>query len=347
MGELRACAVRLHFVVPDAIDDPRRPSGGNVYDRRLGTELVKAAWDVYEHHVADEDELAAVLAGLPDGATVLVDGLVGATARTMVTESGRLRLVVLLHMAVADGEVLHAADAVLTTSEWARRWVVQHHGLAPDRAHVAVPGVDPGRQAAGSADGASLLCVGPVTPDKGHDVLLAALAELSDLEWRCTSVGALDLDPGFVDRLRASAIAERVTFTGPLTPGELEQVGSATDLVVSASRRESYGMAVAEGLARAIPVVATDVGGHPEVVGAAGLLVPVGDVRALADALRRWLTDAALRERLRGLAAERRTTFTTWPEAARVVSDVLSRVAAVNPRPLVSVSTPNDHPTEG
>jgi glycosyltransferase involved in cell wall biosynthesis len=339
--------VRLHFVVPVGIDDRTRPSGGNVYDRRLGTELVKAAWDVYEHHVADEAELATVLAGLPDGATVLVDGLVGATAPTMVAESERLRLVVLLHMTVAEGEVLHAADAVLTTSRWARQWVVEHHGLAPGRVHVAVPGMDPGPRAVGSAAGDRLLCVGPVTPDKGHDVLLAALSELSDLEWRCTCVGALDLDPGFVDDLRSSAVADRVTFTGPLTPRQLEEAGSATDLVVSASRRESYGMAVAEGLARAIPVVATDVGGHPEAVGAAGLLVPVGDERALADALRRWLTDDTLRERLRGLAAERRTTFATWPQTARLVSGVLSRVATVNRRPLTSVSPRNEHLTEG
>jgi glycosyltransferase involved in cell wall biosynthesis len=207
--------------------------------------------------------------------------------------------------------------------------------------------MDPGPRATGSAAGSRLLCVGPVTPDKGHDVLLAALGELSDLEWRCTCVGALDLDPGFVDKLRASAVADRVAFTGPLTPRQLEEVGSTTDLVVSASRRESYGMAVAEGLARAIPVVATDVGGHPEAVGDAGLLVPVDDEHALADALRRWLTDATLRERLRDLADERRTTFATWPEAARVVSDVLARVAAVNRRPLTSVSPRDEHPTEG
>jgi glycosyltransferase involved in cell wall biosynthesis len=339
--------VRLHFVVPVGIDDRMRPSGGNVYDRRLGIELVKAAWDVYEHHVADETELAEMLARLPDGETVLVDGLVGATARTLVAESGRLRIVVLLHMAVAEGEVLRAADAVLTTSRWARQWAIERHGLAPDRVHVAVPGMDPGPRATASAAGDRLLCVGPVTPDKGHDVLVTALGELSDLEWRCTCVGALDLDPGFVERLRASAVSDRVTFTGPLTPQQLEEVGSSTDLVVSASRRESYGMAVAEGLARAIPVVATDVGGHAEAVGAAGVLVPVGDERALADALRRWLTDAALRERLRRLAAERRTTFATWPATARVVSGVLARVAAVNPRPLAPVSPGDEHPSEG
>ncbi len=86
-------------------------------------------------------------------------------------------------------------------------------------------------------------------------------------------------------------------------------------------------MAVAEGLARGIPVVATEVGGQPEAVGptGAGLLVPPGDVGALAAALRRWLTEPGLRERLRGAAADRRATLTTWPETARVVADVVNR----------------------
>ena len=124
---------------------------------------------------------------------------------------------------------------------------------------------------------------------------------------------------------------------------------TTTDLVVSASRRESFGMAVAEGLARGIPVVATEIGGHPEAVGRAeaALLVPPGDVVALASALRRWLTEPELRVRLRSAAAGRRATLTTWAETGRIVSDALSGLAAVNRRPLVSVSPRNGHPTEG
>ncbi len=317
----------LHFVVPEAIDDPQRPSGGNVYDRRLVEELVAAGREVHEHRVAGQLDLA----GIPDGSTVLVDGLVASPAEAMLAEADRLRLVLLLHMAQADRQVLRAVDAVMTTSRWARQWVIEQHGLDPDRVLVAVPGVDPGPPVAGSAIGGNLLCVGPVTPDKGHDVLLAALGELRDLEWRCVCVGALDLDPTFVDRLGGSGIADRVEFTGPVSQPRLEEIRSTTDLVVSASRNESFGMAVAEGLARGIPVVATEVGGQPEAVGAtgAGLFVPPGDVDALAAALRRWLTEPGLRERLRGAAADRRASLTTWAETARIVGDVLNRSSPV------------------
>jgi glycosyltransferase involved in cell wall biosynthesis len=321
----------LHLVVPEGVDDPQRPSGGNVYDRRLCRELRVAGWDVREHSVAGQRDLGRLLAELPDRATVLVDGLVGASAEAMGVQAARLRLVLLLHMAVAERDVLHAVDAVVTTSRWARQWVIDQHGLDPDRVHVAVPGVDVGPRVSGSAAGSHLLCVGPVTPDKGYDVLLGALSEVSDLEWRCTCVGALDLDPAFVGRLPTREVADRVTFTGPLTPARLDAVRSTTDLVVSASRRESFGMAVAEGLARGIPVVATEAGGQPEAVGptGAGLLVPPGDVGALAAALRRWLTEPGLRDRLRGAAADRRTTLTTWTGTARVVADVVNRPTLV------------------
>jgi glycosyltransferase involved in cell wall biosynthesis len=349
--------VIVHFVVPEGIDDPMRPSGGNVYDRRLSDELLAAGWKVHEHPVAEQPGLAPVIGALPDGATVLVDGLVGAASEAMVAEAARLRLVLLLHMPVAERKVLHAVTAVVTTSGWTRRWVVTRHGLDAERVYVATPGVDAGPRVTGTAAGGNLLCVGPVTPDKGYDVLLDALGEVKDLDWRCVCVGALGHDPAFVDRLVAAAarsgIADRVAFRGPLSRSELDDVRSATDLVVSASRREAFGMAVAEGLARGIPVLATSVGGHPEAVGRAddgsvpGLLVPVGDAGGLASALRVWLTDAALRERMRRSAARRRTSLTTWPETARTVGDVVTRVASLNRTPPVPVSPTSRDRSEG
>lgn len=182
-----------------------------------------------------------------------------------------------------------------------------------------------------------MLCVGPVTRDKGYDVLMDALDRLQDLPWHCAAAGALDLDP---EPLAPPAgLADRLSFLGPVTQDRLDTIRSTTDLVVSASRRESYGMAVAEGLARGIPAVATDIGGHPEVVGAAGVLVPVGDADRLASALRGWLTDPDLRERLRQSATQRSAELATWTETAHAVAEVLNRI---RPQP---VSTPNRHLT--
>ena len=100
----------VHFVVPDGIDDPQRPSGGNVYDRRLSRGLAAIGWSVHEHAVggswpvptpADRTALSEVVAGLPDRAVVLLDGLVASTApEVLVPEADRLRLVILVHISV-------------------------------------------------------------------------------------------------------------------------------------------------------------------------------------------------------------------------------------------------------
>src|SRR6185437_4201557 len=138
---------------------------------------------------------------------------------------------------------------------------------------------------------------------------LDALATAADLPWRCACVGSLDRDPAFADgvrrRARDGGLGERVRFAGPRTGPELDRAYAAADLLVLASHAETYGMVLTEALARGVPVVAADVGGVSEALGEGGLLVPPGDPAALAAALRRWLTGAELRERLRRAARER------------------------------------------
>lgn len=351
----------VHFVVPDGIDDPRRPSGGNVYDRRVSRALAAIGWSVREHPVpgswptpaaADLAALGAVVDDIPDGATVLLDGLVASTApQVLVPATRRMRLIVIVHMPLVDeapadvvteacrreGEVLSAAAAVVTPSECARRRLLDRHALDHGRVHVAEPGVDPADIAPGTAGGGGLLCVAAVTPHKGQDVLLAALALSRHLPWLCTCVGPLDRDPAFVDRLhrqaRRDGIADRVRFTGPLTGAALDAAYAGADLLVLASRGETYGMVAAEALARGLPVVATAVGGLPQALGRGseggvpGLLVPPESPAALAEALCAWLGDAGLRRRLRHSAERRRGTLSGWSATAGQISRVVAEVA--------------------
>jgi glycosyltransferase involved in cell wall biosynthesis len=355
----------VHLVVPEGIDDPARPSGGNHYDRRICRGLTAIGWSVHERAVPGSwpepdavahADLAGVVAGIPDGAVVLLDGLIASTVPdVLLPHALRLRLVVLVHMPLgdpvaADGTdaggaaasmeraVLSAAAAVVTSSDWTRSWLIDRYALRPGLVHVAEPGVDAADLAPGTPAGAELLCVAAVTELKGHDVLLAALAMVADLPWRFVCVGALDRDLGLLDRLghqaRMAGIAERVRFAGPLTDSDLDAQFAAADVLVLASRAEAYGMVVTEALARGLPVVATAVGGVPETLGRAadggrpGLLVPPGDAAALAAALRRWLSDTDLRQRLRAAARERRMTLSGWTATSLRVSRVLAEVAA-------------------
>lgn len=351
MGELLAGPVNadVHVVVPASIDDPHRPSGGNTYDRRLCEELPAWGWTVHEHLVAgawpnpnpsDRARFDELLVDLPDNSVVLVDGLIASAAEALVGAARRLRVVVLLHMPDAtervETAVLNAAAGVITTSEWSRDRIVADNGVAADRVFVAIPGVDPAEHAVGSAAGGNLLVVGPVTPAKGHDVLVAALAQLANLEWHCTCAGAHDLEPDFAQSLVAAAaragIADRLVLTGPLSRLAIGERFSETDLLVSPSRRESYGMAVTEALARGIPVMATDVGGHREAIGQVsdgtlpGTILPTDDADGLAGALHTWLTDPDQRIRWRQSARIRSRDLAGWPETARTVAAALEAI---------------------
>ena len=182
----------------------------------------------------------------------------------------------------------------------------------------------------------ALLCVGAVQPHKGQDVLIDALAELTDLSWECRVVGSVDLDRAFVgrlgERLDAAGISDRVPFTGSLTSDQVAQAYAHADLLVVPSRIETYGMVVAEALARGVPVIASDVGGVRESLGEVdgkvpALLVPADDASALAAALRRWLSSADLRNALRDIAFRRRATLPSWAATVGQVSGLLADLA--------------------
>jgi glycosyltransferase involved in cell wall biosynthesis len=347
----------VHIVVPDGIDDPARPSGGNTYDRRVCEGLAAAGWSVRLHLVAGEwphpdaaahAALGAILGRLPDGAVVLLDGLVASTApEVLVPAAARLRLVALVHMPLgcvpsANGArarehaVLAAVRAVVTTSGWSRGALLDLYGLAPGRVHVAEPGVAAAGLAPGTSTNGALLCVAAVIPGKGHDVLVDALAAVTG-EWECRCVGSLERDPGFAEllrrRIRDRGLDDRVQLVGPRSGRDLARSYQDADVLVLASRAETYGMVVTEALAAGLPVVAAEVGGVAEALGHGaggvrpGLLVPAGDPAALARALRAWLADAELRWRLRRAARERRAALPPWGATAAAVAGVLAEAA--------------------
>ncbi|WP_433783428.1 glycosyltransferase family 4 protein [Actinomycetospora sp. CA-101289] len=336
----------LHAVLPADVDDPALVSGGNVYDRRVLDGLRAEGWTVHEHPLpgawprpddAARARLDAAL-GKTDG-PVLLDGLVACgVPEVVVPHAARRRLAVLVHLPLGEespdldareGEVLRAAHAVLVTSPWAAGRLREKHGVD---AIVAPPGVDPAPLAPGTDGAHRLLCLGAVTPTKGQDLLVDALAALPHHSWTLDLVGPTDRDPAFVAALRTAiardGLAGRVHLHGPRHGADLAAIWRATDLLVAPSRTETYGMVVTEALARGIPVLASSAGGLPETLANGGVLTPAEDVPALVASLDRWFAEPAHRNGRRISAISRRCRLLPWTQTSRRVAQVLATLLA-------------------
>jgi glycosyltransferase involved in cell wall biosynthesis len=179
---------------------------------------------------------------------------------------------------------------VIASSVTTARTLVTEYGVPEARIAVALPGTDPAPLARGSnGPEVAILSVGSLTPRKGHDVLIAALAGLEHLDWRLTIVGPADRHAAYAGALlaqvKAAGLGSRVSFAGALTAGEVERAYDRADLFVLASYHEGFGMAYREAMARGLPVVGTDAGAVREATCGAARLVPAGDPDALGAAL--------------------------------------------------------------
>lgn len=376
----------VSFVTPVGLRDPARPSGGNNYDLALVEQLPYVGWEVNLRQVEGSwphpdagalRGLADALTVLPDRSAVLLDGLVACCAPGVLeAEAERLRLIVLVHLPLAEetgllpadaarldareGRALRCAAAVVAVSEASARWIAEHHRVPPDVVHTAVPGVPTAEPAHGTDGASELLCVASITPRKGHLVMVEALAALAELPgWRCRLVGSVENDPAHVACVRAAidrhGLAERVLIEGPRTGDALDALYRTADVATLASYAENRPLAVGDALARGLPVLASELPGIRDALGPAkkgstgepvlpGVLVPVGNVAAWTAALRAWLTNKHHREQLRAAAVRRRGTLPNWHHTAQAVDGALRGETATHPGWPTAVSTPYTWP---
>jgi glycosyltransferase involved in cell wall biosynthesis len=177
-----------------------------------------------------------------------------------------------------------------------------------------------------------LLSVGSVVPGKGYDLLIAALATISDLPWRLTIAGDPTRNAAAAARLDADIslhrLGDRVAVLGAVPTERIIELYLASDVFVLASRFEGYGMALSEAIAHGLPVVSTMAGAIPDTIPAGTrLLVPPNDVAALARALRRLISDGAERQRLSMNARAAATQLPTWQESARLFAGAIETAA--------------------
>lgn len=347
---------RIAFAVPG---DLATPTGGYAYDRRMIAELERLGWQVDVVDLGDgfpwpSDETRAKawleLSNIPDGRIIVIDGLAFGVLPEAVLQLRALNsLVALVHHPLAleaglsqqqanilyscERAALTAARFIIANSAATARYLTRDYGVTADRIVIACPGTDPAPMAQGSSDGVvRLLSVGAVAPRKGFDVLIAALATLTELPWHLTIAGDRGRDPKAAARLDADIarhdLADRVAVLGAVTPERLAALYVGSDLFVLASRFEGYGMAYAEAIAHGLPVIGTTGGAIPDTVPpGAGVLVPPDDVVALAAALRGVVESADRRRLMAAVARAAAQKLPTWRQSAQICSTALEALA--------------------
>lgn len=337
------------FAVPG---DPAQLTGGYVYARRLADALPAAGWFTHPLRLPAEfpfptpGDIAAtrdILSQLPSDAIVLADGLAFSAIPGDVLDTLDLSIVALVHHPLAEESGLDAtqiayfkntertalskAQAVVVTSPHTAATLVRDYSVPRDTLYIAPPGTDPAPRAERNAT-PQLLTVATLTYRKGHDVLIQALAQIADLPWTSLLVGSPDRDPAVTRNIKAlitqHGLQARVTIAGEMQSDALEAAYRKADVFVLPSRHEGYGMVFAEALAHGLPIVACAAGAVTETVPPdAGKLVPPDDPQALAEALRRILTDSSARQTLSDAAWMHGQRLPTWNDTAAQVAEAL------------------------
>jgi glycosyltransferase involved in cell wall biosynthesis len=230
---------------------------------------------------------------------------------------------------------LNAADGVMCASREAQA-ILQREGYRGQSWVLPAIGVDTRvfhpctHRRAG--EGFVVGYVGRLVPEKGLDTLLAAM-QLLNAPSILRIVGDGPLRDSLQGQARQLELGERVEISPPLPPVQIAAAMCQLDVLVLPSRttrvwKEQFGRVLVEAMACQVPVVGSDSGAIPEVIGDAGLIFPEGDAHALAGCLRRLIQSPAMREELAVRGYQRVGQHYTQEHIARCTSQVYREILA-------------------
>jgi glycosyltransferase involved in cell wall biosynthesis len=233
------------------------------------------------------------------------------------------------------------ATHVLADSQATKDDLVALYGTPPNKVTVLLGGVNPEfkpvtdmntrravRQRYQIPDNPYIFSIGTVQPRKNYARLIEALAALGQEGGDVHVViagGRGWLDGPIYQSVEKFGLGERVHFTGFVRDEDLPALYAEARCLAYPSLYEGIGLPVLEAMACGIPVVTSNISSMPEVAGDAALLIDPYDVDALADALRRLLTDETLRSDLIRRGSDQAAHF-TWEGAAQQLRDVYRRL---------------------
>jgi glycosyltransferase involved in cell wall biosynthesis len=207
------------------------------------------------------------------------------------------------------GNILRSASAVAAISHYSQQSIMAYTGTAsrvrliynaariPHRSFAALPWEPP-----------LLLCLGRMGPEKGFDLAIEAFARVQAQipEARLVLAGDGPERASLERRTEDLGLADKTSFPGWVAPEEVPEILDRSTIVLVPSRWELFGLVALEAALAGRPVVATKTGGLSEVVldGHTGIVVPVDEAKAMADAITQLLGNRELATRLGSNAAE-------------------------------------------
>ena len=206
-------------------------------------------------------------------------------------------------LAVAERQVLALAPDLIASSEAAAEAIVREAAVPRGRITVISPPTPALSRARGSGGpGAAILAKAALTPASAHELLLATLGRLTDLDWKLCIAGATP-DADYAASLARLAgelgLVARVRFAAAADEEEREALWQGADLFALAAAGHGYRMAAAAALKRGLPVaICGDAATEPPIPPEAGAVAPPGDCAQLARALRRLIFDHELRDEM-------------------------------------------------
>jgi len=222
---------------------------------------------------------------------------------------------------------------LLAVSAAARDSHVDHYGMAPQQAHIAFNGIDlevfcPGETAQRDPYLIAATASADV-PIKGLDVLMRAFVELASQipELKLEMIGQLRDGPAR-QILTEADLLDRVTCRSGVTREQIADLYRRAGVVVCPARFEGFGFPAAEAMACGAPVIASDGGALPEVVGEAGCIVPAGDSAALVTAIRGVLNEPDLARQMGEAGAKRAQAAFSWRDHALAASSLYEKAIA-------------------
>lgn len=341
--------------------DLQTVTGGYLYDRCIVKELTALGWEVELLSLGagfpfpDQETLnqaEQLLCRVKPGRPIVVDGLaLGVMPEAIAQASLNHPMIALIHHPLAyesglteDQQVklqkserlaLSYADHVIANSPLTAQTLTESFGVDGKKITTVIPGTQrvfpPLHQVKTHfthQDEFKWLSVGSIVPRKGFDILIKAFAPLKEMPWSLSIAGDATRNvkaySDLLDNIAQFDLQDRIHIHGVVDDKRLDSLYRGADGFVLASLFEGYGMAYAEALSYALPIIGTSGGAIVQTVpDSAGILNPPGDVSSLTEALRLVMSDRSRREQLSLGAQEAAKKLPTWPESAKIFADAI------------------------